>query len=423
MEYGVETFKNDDNNLCVDLVYKFSGLPKCFWITAFLAQYNNFRTALTYAYQAKFFSYYFDSIGIDIPARVKTGSFLSSTEIENYIHHCLFKGHQSQSTNNVVIFNEYSTKSLSNLIHSSRSSQNRVSTFTTKIRLKAFQRYLKFLFQHIYSSYNYSSETEYCFKDNSGRIDNYIKKLKHENTVTKDQFEQAIPTHKYLEILQITHPSNLRNPWTQASRIRNYLIIKVLTETGIRVGALCKLKISDLITSNPPRINITRTPNDPNDPRKRPPAQKTLAHVSPISSELMKSILMYIKTERAKHGLSISHDFIFIAEKGTTSGQPISIQAVQKLFTKLSNSINFRVYPHLIRHKFQELFEDAAISKGVAPSRIDDLRKYASGWSANSKMIEVYNEHKLALAAHEISKSAQKNILSGLNYTESTDET
>lgn len=415
MNYRIEEYRNFDNELCSDLIDMDCGLPRCFWLSAHLRDFRAFRTSLAYAYQAKYYFEFFDARGIDVVERVESGAFFTKREIQQYITHCLYKLEYSPATGvNVSSVAQFTSKNLDNLIHATRSSQGRVATNTTKLRIKAFIGFVTFLYDHIHAGKNVPCDVVVRYNDTKERMSRYIKKLKPENAVVKDPFEQAIPTDFYFRLIEITKPYHSDNPWSKLSRLRNHLIVQLFNETGIRVGALCKLKISNLVTDKPTRIRITRTPHDPSDPRPRPAAQKTRAHVSAISPELMKKLLLYIDTDRSKYQNSVSHDFIFVAEKGKTAGQPIAIQSVEYLFERLSKSLDFKVHPHLMRHKFQELFEDAAQELGLSPERIDDLRKFASGWTENSKMVRVYNEHKIAMAAREVSKQAQRSILSDL---------
>lgn len=416
MNYGVEVYRDFDDKLRCDLTDMETGLSVSFWLTVHLRDdYPTFRTALTNAYQAKFYLEYFSRRGIDLLDRVESGSFLTKQEYQDYVTHCLYKlGYAPASDTNLFSIKQYSHKSLDNLIHATRYSQSCVAASTTKVRINALSSFIKFLFDHIHSGNQVPRHVEEKFKDLIARFKRYTKKIKDDNGVVKDAFEQAIPTDVYFRMLEITRPYHLENPWSNLSRLRNHIIVQLFNETGIRLGAVCKLKISDLKTDRQPRIRVTRTPNDPTDTRSRPAAQKTKAHTSPVSPELMNRLTLYIKTVRSKYPEAIRHDFIFVAEKGETRGRPIALQTVNYLFRKLSMALGFNVYPHLMRYKFQEIFENASEKKKLSPDRINDLRKIACGWTENSEMVNHYNQFRNAQAVAEISKQAQQDILFGL---------
>lgn len=420
MNYSVEEYKDFENKLRCDLTDMDTGLSACFWLTVHLRdEYPVFNTALTYAYQAKFYFEYFDRNGIDVVERVESGGFLTKQEYEDYVTHCLYKVEYSPNKpSRLASIEQYSHKSLDNLIHATRNSQSRVAAATTKLRVNAFTNFLTFLFEHIHAGNNVPIHVEDKYKDLKARFKRYTKRIKEDNGKVKDVFEQAIPTDVYFRMLELSKPHHPENPWSIQERLRNHLIVQIFNETGIRLGALCKLKISDLRNDKQTRVRITRSPDDPTDSRARPAVQKTKAHTSAVSHELMDRLMLYIHTERSKYPEALKHDFIFVAEKGLTKGQPIALQTVYYTFMKLSKKLGFHINPHLMRHKFQEIFEEAGEKKGHSVARINDLKKFACGWSETSEMVNHYNQFKIAMAASEISKQAQRDILSGMKELE-----
>ena len=401
MNFRVENYRDFDCKLRCDLTDMHVGLPVSFWLTAHLRDdYPVYRTALNYAYQAKFYFEYFNARGIDIVERVECVGFLTKQEYLGYLTQCLYKLDYSPASNTkLASIEQYTHKNLDNLIHATRYSQSRVSAATTKLRVKSLISFIRYLYENIHIGNIVPTPIEARYKDLITRLNNYAKKIKDDNAIVKDAFEQAIPSDVYFMMLEITIPHHSDNPWSKLSRLRNHIIVQLFNETGIRLGALCKLKISDLKTDKQPCIQVSQTSNDITDSRARPATQKTKAHVSPISRELMHSLLLYINTDRRKRPEAVKHDFIFIAEKGKTKGQPIALQTVNYLFKKLSKILNFKVHPHLMRHKFQEFFENAGKKKGLSAERINDLRKFSCGWSETPKMVEHYNQFKNAQLA------------------------
>ncbi len=79
MGYGVEVYRNFDNKLCCDLTDFEFYLPRCGWLTAYLRDFEVFRTALSYAYQAKYNFEYFDARCVDLIDRVESGAFFTKS--------------------------------------------------------------------------------------------------------------------------------------------------------------------------------------------------------------------------------------------------------------------------------------------------------------------------------------------------------
>jgi integrase len=152
------------------------------------------------------------------------------------------------------------------------------------------------------------------------------------------------------------------------------------------------------------QLYIYRSDNDPTDPRTDKPNQKTKNHFATISPLLMRDIKHYIEVTRASYEKSNSHDFIFISENDSkgTLGEPISLKSINSIFRKLSQATGFHIHPHMVRHKWNEIFDQEGIRQGVHPARMEDLRKYAMGWSQNSIQNQRYNDKQLARMTREL---------------------
>ncbi|NAW98554.1 tyrosine-type recombinase/integrase [Vibrio sp. V23_P3S9T160] len=337
----------------------------------------------------------------------------------------MFKSDLNSDDNNVVSFAYYSDKQLSNLIHSTKNTEARVSANTAKLRLKQFITYVEYLYNTFHFANNPLESISIAFSDLKRTVKADIRKIKEQNNEVNDPYESAIPDDIYFKMLEIIKPWSNENPF-KGSRLRNQLIILLFNDTGIREGALAKLKISDIkMDWSKPHILITRTPNDPTDQRKKKPSQKTKAHASAISKNTLKLLKNYIENERSKFSEASLHDFVFISEKGKCAGKPLTLNSIYKVVGKLSNTLKFHLYPHLFRYKWNEIFDTNATKMGYTAEQIEDIRKYAMSWSEDSKMAAIYNDFKLALKAQELSEIRQGgfiNLTGGSDDNERSDQ-
>ena len=173
------------------------------------------------------------------------------------------------------------------------------------------------------------------------------------------------------------------------------------------------MKISDCqFHGSYDRISIYRTRNDPSDPRIEKAYQKSKAHLATIARALMENIKFYVDHIRPQFPPKEPHDFVFVAEKNSkgTSGQPLSLKSINAIFEKLSNVMGFHIHPHLLRHKWNEIFDEEGEKKGVDSALLEDIRKYAMGWSQNSTMSQTYNDQRLAVKVRELSKAHQRRV-------------
>ncbi len=407
------------------LVIRNGVFPVCLYLNAYLngnhnsplsknkgrntAQAPAFHTRKKYAYELKLLYCHFALKNIDLVERVASGKFLSRAEIDDFVRVCkLYADDESpQESPNVI---SISDKRIRDAIHATANSQPQVSAHTFRqrlIRLRGYIEYLYICHHYDQAATNQKVKTDDQFNKLKLYINSFISGTRKNNTITKDAFESVIPADKFFHLLEIIKKSSSNNP-LKSSKLRNQIIMQILIDAGVRVGALLKLKISDLIDDwGNPRFLITRTPDDPSDTRLDLASNKGKALSVAISPDLMKLIKLYISTVRATYPNVHEHDFVFISEKGQTSGQPLTYKSIHKIVNKFGNTINLKLHPHKLRHKWNEVFEDKAKAKGFTPEKIEDLRKYAMGWVEDSAMASVYNEFQLAVTVAEISSKNQ----------------
>lgn len=409
-----------------------NGLPCCLYLNAYLngnhssplsttksrksKQLSSFHTRMKYAYELKFLYCFFMEHSIDLVERVACGTFLSIEEIDNYIRACKFYVDAEDDNKDSKVIS-LTDKRIRDAIHATSNSQPEVSAHTFNQRLNRLKAYIEFLY--VYRHYDKAeTEQQISTDDQFNKFKLYISSVisssRKDNTVVKDAFESAIPSDKFFELLDVIKERSPNNPF-KSSKLRNQIIAQILIDTGVRVGAVLKLKVSDLVDDwDNPRFRLTRTPNDPTDIRRLPAANKTKALSVSISRDLMKLIKLYIETVRNSTSNAHKHDFVFISEKGKSIGNPISYNAIHKVIKTFGQEIGIALHPHLLRHKWNEIFEYKAREKGFSTDKIEDLRKYAMGWVEDSKMASVYNEFQLAVTVAEISSKSQSQSVPNL---------
>lgn len=409
-----------------------SGLPCCLYLNAYLNgnhrspvspvrsrtsyQSPSFYTRKKYAYELKFLYCFFMDQGIDLVERVENGTFLSIEEIDHYIRACKFYIDTDGDNEDSMVVS-LTEKRIRDAIHATSHSQPEVSAHTFNQRLNRLKAYTEFLY--VYHHYDKAETKQQISTDNQFNkfklyISTAISSSRKYNTITKDAFESAIPSGKFFDLLDVIQEYSAKNPF-KSSKLRNQIIAQLLIDTGVRIGAILKLKVSDLVDDwTTPRFLLTRTPNDPTDTRRLPAANKTKAISVPISHELIKLIKLYIETVRKSTPNTHEHDFVFISEKGKTIGSPMSYNAINKVISTFGDTVGIDLHPHLLRHKWNEVFENDAIEQGYSPNQIEDLRKYAMGWKPDSKMGSVYNQFQLAMKVAEISSKNQSKSVPNL---------
>ncbi len=366
-----------------------------------------------WAYDLRFVLNYFRSLpqSIDVSARVRAGEFFSRAELSAFVSVAQFR--KGGDFSNVVSIKPFSDKALENAIHASTVARERVTASTAKRRIHRLKHFIHYL-NGVYHADNLPPEAvEHRYNFVCEYLEEAQKSLRDFNRTCVVPNKSVLPDEVFFRMLDIIQPTSPDNPFKH-SKLRNYLIIALFIETGLRRGAVAKLKIEDCQFFGAfNEILIARRPDDNEDPRLHRPSQKTKAHRAFVSPELMRELQRYIEGTRSRYPAANTHDMIFISEmnhKGT-AGQPLTLSAYQTLFESLSKALGYNVHPHLLRHKWNEIFSDKADALGLHGEEVEKLRKYAMGWSRTSEMGAVYNEFKIAESVRDIQQQRQEQIM------------
>jgi len=121
-----------------------------------------------------------------------------------------------------------------------------------------------------------------------------------------------------------------------AATERDKLIIRVLADTGMRLGELLSIRVKDLVQRD--RNGFVRI------------SGKTGERMPPLRPSVYRRLVVYRDKVRPQHP---GTDFLFLAER-RDSGQyiPLGPKGVQMLVSELTyrTQLSKRVHPHLFRH-------------------------------------------------------------------------
>lgn len=217
-------------------------------------------------------------------------------------------------------------------------------------------------------------------------------------------------TDTQLQIIRtLIRPGNAENPFPERLQLRNWLMIELLLETGIRRGELLKLYTTDINQgSQHAYVSINDREHDPDDPRAEEPALKTHGRTVGVSAQLYGVYERYIQGERRplRNGkpMKLPFRYLFISDRG----RPLSIRALSSVLDRLFLTIELAhpgVFPTLSAHDFRHTFADRFLAylletRGYDLERaMDELRRIC-GWSDASTMPRRYASRYLADSAN-----------------------
>jgi integrase len=217
-------------------------------------------------------------------------------------------------------------------------------------------------------------------------------------------------TDPQLQIIRtLIRPGAVENPFPERLQLRNWLMIELLLETGMRRGELLKLYTTDMNQgSQHAYVSINDREHDPSDPRAEEPSLKTNGRTVGISAQLYRVYERYIQGERrpVRNGkpMKLLFRYLFISDRG----RPLSIRALSSVLDRLFLTIELAhpgVFPTLSAHDFRHTFADRFLAylletRGHDLERaMDELRRIC-GWSAASTMPHRYASRYLADSAN-----------------------
>jgi len=117
---------------------------------------------------------------------------------------------------------------------------------------------------------------------------------------------------------------------------RNYALVTLLVETGLRVGEVCQLRRGDLeVHDRSGRVRVRE-------------GKGRKAREVPLNSNARRGLRLYL-ADRPKPQ---PEDPVFLSERG---GKPLALRTVQATIAELGQRAHIRrlpVTPHLMRHTF-----------------------------------------------------------------------
>lgn len=163
------------------------------------------------------------------------------------------------------------------------------------------------------------------------------------------------------QVLDVLSPEEMRRLEDAAESERDKLIVRLLADTGIRVGELVKLRVSDLVETGRDRFLKIEGKGG----RDR---------LVPIAPRIHQRLDRYIRRTRP----DAASDHIFVGLRRGRSGdyEPLSSSGVEQLVRILGvkAGIKRRVHPHLFRHS---AITDQ-LRKGVNPLLVAKTAGHAS---------------------------------------------
>lgn len=340
--------------------------------------------------------------GVDLMERAKGNDLLTLGEVEALVARCKFD--RSELRNADEAARAPNIAPLRKALTKGRTAHYGVASVkggTAAIRLHYIAAYLDWFADYVYLLKIPKNRREFrgvatlVVRAIKGRTPKSSSSKKRRKGITKEQERR---------LLDVVAPTSPENPWQGTFlRNRNYLIVRLLLDLGIRKGELLGLKIED-IDFGDNTVFVARRPDDPEDKRSRQPETKTEERTLAMAEGLATFLDSHLTDDRYGLGDARKHPFVIVSEHG----DPLALNSVDYLFSTLRAAFPelAPVAAHLLRHTWNDRFSELA-EGAMSQAEEKQLRNYMMGWADESKMAANYTARYVEQRGREMSLKMQ----------------
>lgn len=283
-------------------------------------------------------------------------------------------------------------------------------------RIETVRDYLKFL----YDKLGDEATRDSAIDEVERRINRKIKAAKPSWRKFKNDDMKGLTSQERNRLLEIMHPKSFENPFSnEALKLRNYIILLLGLEMGLRRSEMLLIKVGD-IRWHSRELSVVNIENEEIDPRTIAPQFKTHERVLEISDDLIFSLKTYIDTYRGCNIWqlnALNHPFVLVSHR-RNEGRPLSIKALDSILPKARKVAAELVHIHLhvLRHdavftlleSMQEELEP--LTPEDRTTKAQKILTYAFGWSPGSNMPNLYGAKFWKKEANKAMKKRSDNF-------------
>lgn len=187
-----------------------------------------------------------------------------------------------------------------------------------------------------------------------------------------------------------------------SNALRNWLMVEMALELGLRIGELLKLRLDSLPRGPQRLLLVRRHPDDPHDTRRHEPAVKTAERGLPLSLPLQSALRAYVTRQPPQGRLAGRSPYLFV----TDEGDPLSRGRASDILEVVSQRSGVTPLSwHRLRHSWAERMASQMLE---VPNGLDQLM-YLGGWT-QPQSPQRYIQHALAAQAQAYLRSWQQQL-------------
>lgn len=324
---------------------------------------------------------------IDLISRLERrpqSQYLTDTEISRFVSDAGF--------NKVTLAKKYAGTRL----HPTAYEQ--VGKVHAKQRIEAVRDYLAFLYDKLGDHLTRDEAVD----DVKRRFNRKIKAASPGWKKTRIDDMKGLTASERSRLLEVMHPESSENPFAdEAIKLRNYIILLLGLDLGLRRSEMLLIKIGD-IQWHSRQLSVVNLEDESIDPRTMAPQFKTHERMLVMSYDLYEAISQYESKYRYRKTHTGStqarkHPFLLVSHR-RNEGQPMSIKALDGVFPRVGKVARelAHIHPHILRHDtvytmLESMREE--LEKLTPEDRTTQVQKtltWMFGWSPESHMPGLY---------------------------------
>ncbi len=319
-----------------------------------------------------------DARGVDLQERFESGALLTLTEVTDLDTFC------GRYLKEALVELPGQTSGVTRLeLQSSQARRRAVNLLEKRHRLTAIHSFIEHTSADHLSRLNlwpdrwshYNSVRDNCLQWIMSRYKGIKKPQRNDVGAREGLAEKEI--NRLRAVIEPDHPEN---PFAPLVRFRNYLIVRLLLDLGIRRGELLGIRVEDCRLGSQGFVTVHRRPDDLDDPRKLQPSSKTEARALPLNGRLTELMYEWIVHQRPKIVGARTHPFLIV---DCHKGRPLSLSSVNKLMRRMRRRVPGlpeELSAHVLRHSWNDAFSDAMDRNGVSGDQEAKWRARLMGW-------------------------------------------
>ncbi len=403
MGYVTKVFKVDDAGHRIVLIVDESGFPVDMPSRFLLSKIGSrsVRTVLNLGNNICQVLRWGEELGIDIEARIRDGYIFGITEIDSLVHYLSLNrrqvSKQKENAGKVVEFAGYvSASMLSQKIDAAK------SYFETLGKLALEGRLI----------------TDPYYSQIGPAIQDLLASLDERKVKKTKKFRVGLNEAEQQFLLKVTHPLSEENPFTQRTKVRNYLIVKTLLLCGVRLGELLALKVENcILNGREPYLHFRQNLTKEKDPRRLPPDVKTLGRKIYITQDLAKEFDSYIMNERRARGRAARKAPSYVFLNTNVTPAPMTEGAIYHMVEHLREKFPDTLsgfHPHRLRHTFNDNLV-IAFADSMPEEEFLKLQRWLNGWVDDSSQGGAYTVMTQEMRARRSLTEIQDSIMNGIH--------